>query len=248
MSSTSISTSVDGPDPVGSPLDEAAAYHALSQIAWDDLPVEQILEQVADLAWRVLPGTPQASVTLLGKDGRPHTAAFSGTVALKLDEQQYDDGYGPCLDAAMSGGIVRVAMADRDGPYPNFRQSARRDGITHSMSLSIPTAGHLRGGLNLYTSTGQSFTPDSARIAGTIAAFAGFALTAVERDEDGRGSVAGQLRQAVTSRALVSHAQHILMAQLHCSREQAFSQLRETAERQGVTCLAAAQALVDRST
>jgi len=246
MSSTSDSTSAERRDPVHSPLGETAAYAALGEIAWDDLAVEQTLAEVAHLARRVLPETPQASVTLLSTDG-PHTAAFSGDVARELDERQYDDGYGPCLDAAMKGGIVQVAMTDPDGPYPNFRQSAQEVGITHSMSLGIPLAGRVGGGLNLYTSTGQSFTPESTRIAGTIAGLAGFARTTVDREDDGRGSAAGQLRQAVGSRALVSQAQHILMTRLQCSHEQAFGQLRKMAEWQGATFAEAAQTVVDRS-
>jgi hypothetical protein len=233
----------DQGDDGSSPMQEAAAYAALSQIALDNRPLDQALGEVAVLAKRALPGTREASVTLLAEE-RPYTAAFSGDVALKLDERQYDDGYGPCLDAASSGGTVQVTMGDPDGPYPDFRQSAQREGVTHSLSVGIPAAGRTLGAaLNLYSSTG-SFTPDSTRIAGTIAGIAGIALSTVGRPDDA-AALAAQLQQALASRALVSEAQDVLMAELHCSPDQAFTKLISLSREQGVNLHQAAQALLD---
>jgi len=42
-------------------------------------------------------------------------------------------------------------MGDSGGSYPNFRQSAQREGVTHSLSVGIPAAGHVMGALNLYS-------------------------------------------------------------------------------------------------
>jgi GAF domain-containing protein len=226
-------------------MEEAAAYAALSRVGVSGRPLEKTLGEVAVLAQRALPERPEASVTLLNED-RAHTAAFSGDVALRLDERQYDDGYGPCLDAAVSGGTVQVAMDDADGPYPDFRQLARREGVTHSLSVGIPAAGRTIGALNLYASAGQAFTVDSTRIAGTFAGFAGMALATVGRYADA-AAVAAQLQQALASRAVISQAQGVLMAELHCSAEQAFATLIRLSQQQGVKLHQAAQSVVDRA-
>jgi hypothetical protein len=226
------------------PMDEAAVYAALSQIALRDRPLDQTLGEVAVLAKRALPETPEASVTLLSED-RPRTAAFSGDVALRLDERQYDNGHGPCLDAAASGRTVPVVMNDPRSPYPDFRQLAQREGITHSLSVGIPAAGRITAALNLYSSTG-SFSANSTRITGTFAGVAGLALATVGRYDDA-AAVAVQLQQALASRALISRAQGVLMAQLHCSRDQAFATLIRLSQEQGVKLQAVAQTVVDQT-
>jgi GAF domain-containing protein len=228
-----------------SPMDEAAAYAALSGIALADRPLDQTLEEVAVLAKRVLPETPEASVTLLTEDDA-RTAAFSGKLALQLDERQYDAGYGPCMDAAVSGGVIQVTIDDPDSPYPDFRRAAQRQGVTHSLSVGLPAAGRTVGALNLYTSAGQAFSGDSSRIAGTFAGFAGIVLATVGRYDDA-AAAAGQLQKALQSRAVISQAQGVLMAEHHCSRDEAFAALLQLSQRQGIRLQQAAQALVDQT-
>ena len=57
-------------------------------------------------------------MTMLGRDDAS-TVAFSGDVAAALDERQYDTGYGPCLDAAASGGTVVVRDTAAGELYPS---------------------------------------------------------------------------------------------------------------------------------
>ena len=228
-----------------SPMEEAAAYAALSQIALSGRPLDQTLEEVAALAQRALRETPEASVTLL-TDDQARTAAFSGQVALQLDERQYDQGYGPCLDAAVSGGAIHLTIDDPDSPYPDFRRLAHQHGVTHSLSVGLPAAGRTGGALNLYTKTGQPFTDDSTRIAGTFAGFAGILLTTVGHGDDA-ADAAAQLQKALQSRAVISQAQGILIAQQHCSPEEAFAALLRLSERTGIRLQQAAQALINHT-
>src|SRR4051794_31190492 len=153
-----------------SPMEEEAAYVALSQVALSGRPLDQTLEEVAVLAGRALPENAEASVTLI-TDNQARTSAFSGKVALQLDERQYHDGYGPCLDAAASGGAIRVTIDEPGGLYPDFRSQAHQQGVTHSLSVGLPAAGRTIGALNLYTRGGQPFSENSTRIAGTFAGF-----------------------------------------------------------------------------
>jgi GAF domain-containing protein len=225
--------------------DEAAAYLALSRIALADRPIEESLEDVAVLAKRALPEIPEASVTLLTKD-QARTAAFSGKLALQLDERQYDAGYGPCMDAAVSGGAIGVVIDDPDSPYPDFRRAAHQLGVTHSLSVGLPAAGRIIGALNLYTKAGQPFGDDSTRIAGTFAGFTGILLSTLGRHDD-TAAAAGQLQQALQSRAVISQAQGILMEQHHCNRDEAFAALIRLSQQQGAKLLEVAQALLDRT-
>src|SRR4029077_17284969 len=69
--------------------------------------LQAVLGRVAELARQTLPRMAGASVTLVESD-RAFTAAFSGQLALDLDETQYRDGFGPCLEVAQSAGTVNV--------------------------------------------------------------------------------------------------------------------------------------------
>jgi hypothetical protein len=230
-----------------SSMEEAAAYTALSRIGWDSQPPEQALAEFAMLAAQVFPEVSEASVTWLGDD-RPRTAASSGDVAVRLDERQYGDRSGPCLDAAASGGTIGVVMSDADGPYPDFRQAARKEGVTHSLSVGFPSVGGSVGGaLNLYNWTGEPFADDSIRIAGVFVGFAGIAIGAVGRDDDQAVMTTVQLQRAVAARVVASRAQGVVMARLGCTRERAFTRLTELAEQQGITFHEAARAVVDQA-
>jgi GAF domain-containing protein len=221
---------------------EAAAYHALTEIALTDQPLDDILEQVSALAKQVLSGTPETSVTLVTGD-QTRTAAFTGDVALQLDERQYDDGYGPCLDAAVSGGTIQVTTNDADAAYPDFRRAAQQQGVTHSLSVGLPAAGRIIGALNLYSTTTEPLTTESARIAGTFAGFAGMLLSTIGHS-DNAAETAADLQQALQTRTVIGQAQGILMARHHCSQEQAFTALVQLSQQQGVRLQEAAKTLV----
>jgi hypothetical protein len=226
-------------------MGEVAAYAALSQIALVDRPLDQTLEEVTFLAKWALPETPESSVTLLSDD-QARTAAFSGRLALQLDERQYDDGYGPCMDAAVSGGVIPLTIDDPAGPYPDFRELAHQYGVSHSLSIGLPAAGHTVGALHLYPKAGHAFSDDSTRIAATFAGFAGMVLATLGHHDDA-ATTANQLKQVLHSRAVISQAQAILVAEHHCSQDEAFAALLRLSQQQGVRLQQAAQALVDHT-
>lgn len=224
---------------------ELAVYAELSRIGTSQQLVGEKLERVAELAKRVLPETPEVSVTLLrGDEGR--TAVFTGDLALHLDELQYDQGFGPCLDAAANWQTVKVTMDDPDGLYPEFCRIAQDQGVSHSMSLPLPMTAGIAGALNLYNSTGQPFRDEDESVASTFATFAGIVLTNPDLHHDA-ASHAAQLVTALTSRATIEQAKGILMARRGCSAEEAFRMLSALAQRQDVKLRLVAQAMVDQA-
>ncbi len=108
-------------------MDPNAAFAELGSIRLADVDVDELLDRIAQLAKRTIPGASEVSVTLLQGDSA-HTAAFTGDLALKLDEAQYERGRGPCLVA--SPGIASVSVP----PTP----LARLDGPTGPATRSRP--------------------------------------------------------------------------------------------------------------
>jgi hypothetical protein len=81
-----------------------------------------------------------ASVTLVESD-RASTVAFAGQVALDLDETQYQDGFGPCLEVARSSGTVTVRDMAAEARWPAFARRALAVGVHSSLSLALPLQG-----------------------------------------------------------------------------------------------------------
>ena len=113
-----------------------AAFAELSKIMIGEKSLDETLGQIAALARDTVPDIDEVSVTLADRE-KAKTVVFTGQLAMHLDERQYQHGVGPCLDAAVTGDTVVVDVTD-DSLYPDFARSARRAGVTHSVSVGLP--------------------------------------------------------------------------------------------------------------
>ena len=95
------------------PLDPVEALEQLGRLTLRENCMKSLLQSVAELAKEVMPGNPEASVSLMIND-RASTAVFTGQLALHCDESQYGRGYGPCLHAASTGELVEIADAQAE--------------------------------------------------------------------------------------------------------------------------------------
>jgi GAF domain-containing protein len=122
-----------------------------------------------------MPAGAEASVTLV-RDEQATTAAFTGEVALRLDEMQYGRGYGPCLEAALGGQIVDITDARSEGRWPDYVATFLEAGLLSSVAVHVPAA-NLAAGLNVYAPHADAFSDQDRRVLGEIAAYAAAALT-----------------------------------------------------------------------
>ncbi len=109
-------------------VDPRDAFTELARLPFDNTSMEAMLQRVAELAKHVIPGVAEASVTLIAND-KATTAAYTGQLALDLDETQYGRGYGPASkrpSARRSWGSPTPARR-RAGPItPGSRSNAAR--------------------------------------------------------------------------------------------------------------------------
>ena len=124
--------------------------------------LQAVLGRVAELARQTLPGMAGASVTLVESD-RAFTAAFAGQLALDLDETQYQDGFGPCLEVAQSAGTITVPDMAAETRWPAFARQALAAGVHSSLSVALPLQEAVLGALNLYATqpANSTGTPSS---------------------------------------------------------------------------------------
>jgi GAF domain-containing protein len=221
----------------------APAYAQLAQIVLGSQPLGAVLAQVAVLSRDLVPGVDEVSVTLIDRD-RARSVAFSGQLAAALDERQYKDGYGPCMDAAVSGQIIAVEDTSTDTLYPEFAAAAARAGVRNSLSIGLSAVARgTVGALNLYCK-GKALEQDARDAAAGFASYAAVALSnaavhagAVEEIE--------QMRTAMQSRATIEQAKGIIIATRRCSPDEAFDLLRDTSSRHNRKLRDIAQALVN---
>jgi GAF domain-containing protein len=112
--------------------------------------LNELLSEVADLAVETIPGCVSASVTVIHQ-GTPKTVASADPRARAVDEGQYRDGQGPCIEAARSGRPVRVddiADAEPDLTWPSIAKEAN---ITATLSMPLVASTNIDAALNLYT-------------------------------------------------------------------------------------------------
>jgi GAF domain-containing protein len=206
---------------------------------------EDTLRRIVVLACQTVEGCESASVTLLGTSDGPSTVVHTDDLALRLDELQYENGTGPCLQAARDGETpvaVRSMEAEtRWGAYP-----ARAFALGARSSYSVPLAVQARptGALNLYSKKVDAFTAASHH---TGALFGGQAAVAIANAQvyDASRRLVAQMEDALRSRAVIEQAKGILMAERAVDANAAFDLLRAASQRENVKLRDIAQRLVD---
>jgi hypothetical protein len=76
------------------------AFNDLVALSLQEETAESALEKIVRVARQTIRGADEVSITVL-QDNKPSTVAFTGQLAVDLDERQYERGHGPCLDAAV---------------------------------------------------------------------------------------------------------------------------------------------------
>ena len=203
------------------------------------LDVVQMLDQFEDVAgfldslvrWAVenTPGAEACGLTL-EQAGRGRTVTYSGELAARGDERQYELDDGPCLQAMRSGHVVTVhdmAEERRWGLYP---QRALEAGVCSSLSLPLTVGERGRGALNLYATDPNAFTDTDVRVGQSWAGQASGALSVAWRMAE-REVAVDNLTQGMVTRQVIGQAVGLLMVQRRCTAEEAFELLKAASQR-----------------
>ena len=221
--------STDGP-PVPRPfVDPRDAFAQLGRISFEDTSMHELLQRVAELSKQVIPGVAEASVSLIADD-RPRSPAFTGQLALDLDEAQYAHGYGPCLEAAVGQEIRQITDAREETRWPGYPPVCVERGALSSLSVPVPVRENVQAALNLYGREAHAFDGTSQATGREFAAYVAVAVRNMHLYETTR-EWATNLDAAMRSRAVIEQAKGILMSQRRCDAAEAFSLLAEASQR-----------------
>ena len=239
-------------DQRGHPREGTTVTHTPDDSAAPDLTalllttktLDAFLAALAEAALVLAPGCDGCGITL-ERQGRPLTVASAGTSADRLDEKQYGQNDGPCLQALRTGQEVDVPelLAEhRWGAYPAY---AAASGNRSSLSLPIAPRTHTAGALNLYAPRPGAFSGIDLTALRSLASQATGAIALAQHMVDAEMFHA-EIQEALATRAVINQAIGIIMAQRDCSQDEAFAHLRSTAERGGVRVHEVCAELVSR--
>jgi GAF domain-containing protein len=210
-------------------FEAADAFSELGRIKLSETDLKGILQKVADLAKGTVAGATEVSVTLIDAGAGPHTAAFTGDLALTLDEWQYAGGGGPCLQAAASQTTVLVPDLDGEQRWPAYLHRAIDAGVRSSLSVGLPVHETVTGALNIYSTESAAFDRNAVL---TAQAFSGYAAVALANAHlyHATATLAQQMQEAMEHRAVIEQAKGMIIAARGCSAEEAFAILSKLSQ------------------
>jgi hypothetical protein len=210
----------------------------------DDFTI--LLHQMCAQVVHAVPGVDEATVTLL-TDDQPSTVASTSDVVTELDHDQYTVGDGPCLEAASSGKLVRVSVADAAGKWPDFARDAAAAGFGSFLSAPLVVTEGYGGGVNCYSRAHGGFAELDEKLLDLYTSAVTPTLRVYCRYQQSRDT-AEHLRVALQSRAVIDQAKGILMAIRQIGADEAFTLLVEQSQRENRKLRDLAVQLVSQAT
>jgi|tagenome__1003787_1003787.scaffolds.fasta_scaffold20172970_1 GAF domain-containing protein len=195
-------------------------------------PLDEVLQQLVEIADDALPSTDAVSTTLVRED-KAWTAAFAGQLARDADEMQYEHGYGPCIEAGTTGTILLVEDTREETRWPDYTARVAERGVLSSLSVPLPIQADVVGALNCYSRAPSAFPPEAIEVAKELAGHLAVAVgNAVAYTDAAR--LVEQMRNAMSSRAVIDQAMGVIMAQNRCGPQAAFAILTRTSQNRNV--------------
>lgn len=233
-----------GAAPLLRKVDEVTgALERLAEVLASEEDLSVHLERMCQQAVRAIGQADMASVSLL-RDGEAVTAAATDERAVEIDRAQYSAGEGPCLEAAKTGQVVKVTVAEVEGKWPGFVAASGRAAVASYLSAPLFIDSEYHGSLNLYGEKPHGFVESDAALLELYTTAAETALRSARRYLQAREQ-AEHLRQALASRAVIDQAKGIVMAARSVPAEEAFALLVEQSQKRNIKVRVLAQQLID---
>ena len=214
------------PDTTGPP----EALPELVALLLSTSSVEDALADLARVAAASFTGAPVSCGVTLRRDRQPLTVASSDDLARAMDEVQYGQGTGPCLESLETGQIVSVPDLTAETRWDGYTAHALAHGVASSLSLPLTADGTSIGALNLYSGAARTFEAAAVLAQVTALAAQGSAVLTVVLRQARQAQLTDQLRESLTSRAVIDQAIGIIMAQQRCRASEAFGYLRTASQ------------------
>jgi transcriptional regulator with GAF, ATPase, and Fis domain len=230
-----------------SPDARTRALRELARFQVAEATVGDTLHRIAEITREALPAADVVGMTMLGEDERPTTAIYTDEESPEIDEAQYREGKGPCLDAWREKRVHRVDhISEAAQRWPGFATACADHGVLSTLSLPMVVADVAIGAMNLYAHAARGFGADDEELGMDLASAAASVLSNVSAYWTAF-DLSQQLNEAMASRAVIEQAKGMIMARSpKVSADEAFELLRKASQRENVKLRVLAQRIVDR--
>ncbi|WP_217142250.1 GAF and ANTAR domain-containing protein [Streptomyces sp. AC627_RSS907] len=193
--------------------------------------LDTLLRDLTDRAVAQVPWAVACSVTVR-RTGRLLTLAGSSGLPSGLDLRQYENGSGPCVDAAETGSTQYAPDLATETRWPAYTRYALATGVRRVLALPLPVEGGAGAALNLYglEPGAPDETHEAARRFAERAADVVNEALRVERQQ----ASAADVRTALLSRSVIDQAVGILMARERIDARRALERLRRASQHTNV--------------
>ncbi|MGW8062027.1 GAF and ANTAR domain-containing protein [Streptomyces ziwulingensis] len=193
--------------------------------------LDTLLRDLTDRAVAHVPGADACSVTVRRAD-RLMTLAGSSGLPAGLDLRQYENGSGPCVDAAETGSVQYSPDLSEETRWPAYTEYALATGVRCVLALPLPVQGGTGAALNLYGLEPDGLA-EGREAARTFAGRAADAVAEALRLELQQASAA-DVRTALLTRSVIDQAVGILMARERIDAHHALERLRRASQHTNV--------------
>jgi hypothetical protein len=202
---------------------------------------EDTFARITSTAAEAIEGCDAASISTVDAAG-PVSHGVTDELARRGDVIQYEEGEGPCLDAAMQERCNYTPDLSESERWPASSRRLHDIGVRSMFACRLaldanPT--QTLGGMNLYSRTTDGFSEDGQLLAILLASLGAVAIDASRQRAD--------LRAALESRQVIGEAIGILRAQGNVNSEQAFEMLSKASQRLNVKLRDLARQIADGS-
>ncbi|MEV0720974.1 GAF and ANTAR domain-containing protein [Asanoa sp. NPDC050611] len=199
--------------------------------------VADTLDAIVRAAVGTVPGADHAGVSQVENRRTVRTTTGTDRLVYDVDQIQYDEHEGPCLDALFDHLTVLVADMAGEARWPRFSARALTLGVGSMLAFQLYVDSGSLGSLNLYSRRPGAFGDVSEQVGLLFAAHAGVALAGAQQ--------LSHLSRALDVRDLIGQAKGILMERHKLTGDQAFGLLVTVSQKTNTRLVEVARYLVD---
>jgi transcriptional regulator with GAF, ATPase, and Fis domain len=202
--------------------------NSLAELDLSDQTLDSVLVHIGRLGLQALEGwdAVAASVAVRGKIA---TYGSTDPRVMPVDQAQYDNHSGPCVDAFESGEVHYFDGVDFDDRWEPFARSAADAGVHSVFSVPLKLNGENLGALNFYSHEHDALREGQREEASLYAAQAAVTLAnaraLVEKTWETK-----QLEEGLKTRTIIGQATGLLMAQEGLTSDEAFQKLTKISQ------------------
>jgi PAS domain-containing protein len=201
--------------------------------------------EIADICQDVIGSAASVSINI-GPPVEPDMLGADRKLAQRMDALQMQAGDGPCQQAWESGEIAVTDNLATETRWPELADLAAAESVASVLAIPVPVGGEPLGVINAYATEPDAFAGLDSHT-GELLGSAVAAVIDQVKEHDRLTELAGQLEDALSSRAVIDQAKGIIIARYGCDPDEAFQRLVKVSRSKNVKVRELARMLVMRT-